>query len=55
MELRWCNTIDEFGNRSEPELQYWDEESEKWEVVPFEEIKIESKKSPGRFQHNSKD
>lgn len=38
-KLRWFRTCDENGVKTEPELQYWDEDLNQWETVPYVECK----------------
>ena len=39
MRLRYLITCDKNGVKTEPMLQYWDDESNRWECVPWVECK----------------
>lgn len=41
MKFRWLITCNEFGIKSKPELQYWDDGTEKWLPVNIFECKIQ--------------
>ena len=43
MELRWYVEINQYGQRTEPELQYLNENGE-WKSIECQEVKIESDK-----------
>lgn len=39
MELQWVIIVDEYGRKSEPSLQYRENENDEWQDVPIVEIK----------------
>ena len=44
MELRWYIEINQYGQRTEPELQYFNDVYEEWQVIKIEEVKVKSDK-----------
>ena len=39
MELRWIVLCDKNGRKTKPDLQFWNEDDEIWEDVPYVEMK----------------
>ena len=39
MKLKYIITCDEFGFKTEPDLHYWNKDTERWELVLTEECK----------------
>ena len=35
MKLRLFTVVDEYGRKSEPSLQFWSKEYDRWEDVPY--------------------
>jgi len=44
MKLRWHATCDQFGNKTNKTLQYYDHETYGWEEIPYVEEKIKKEK-----------